>query len=280
MSPVSSPKRMVWTKARLKVLADLVAAAPAIKANELAKQFNAKTRCRVSAAGLAEACRYYGIQRVRKGDIPKPQPWSNEEAAALRDWLGKVNLRLVPLDEVTRRMREISGHDVSLTELPESLPRRVHRLRVLLMLRGIRSPGPGDVPLDVQRELAARRAMVGWLDRDRLVKAVGPIIKEAMTWCLRVPGPDDFYDPKDPESWYDPEVFLDNVLRGFEEELREQYEEAGAVAYGDRERDAAGLSGSLFDSLDDSIPSASTTDTHAIKPGRLEQDRPVISAGS
>lgn len=282
MSTARKPKRMVWTKARIKVLAELVAAAPAIKPTELAKQFNEKTHCRLSAVGVAEACRYYGIQRVRKGDVPKPQPWSNEEAAELRDWLGKVSLRSVPLEDVTRRMREISGHDVSLTELPESLSRRVQSLRVLLMLRGIRSPGPGDVPLEVQRELTARRAMVSWLDRDALVKAVGPVIKEAMTWCLRVPDPDDGYDSQEPECWYDPEVFLDNVLRLLEDELRRQFVAAGSVEYR-REvfrRLTVDLSGSLFDALDDSISSASTTGTHAIKPAGSRQDQPVISASS
>lgn len=298
------PKRMAWTKARIKVLGQLVADAPAIRPSDLAKQLNAVMRCKVTGKMVAEACSYYGIPRLRESELPKPQPWSDEEMVALRDWFSTVSLRSVSLDQVTRRMREITGRDVSLTELPDSLLRRVFYLRIFLLRHNIGPAGPGSVPLQTQRELAARRAMVSWLDPDQLVKAIGPIVKEAVTWCSRPPGQEDpqeleAYDPEHPESWWDAEVFLENVLRGFEEELRRQFDEAGAVAWGDdrsgdvtevgegaaaRAPDATGsisdplgeLSGSLFDPL----PSESTTDTHAIKPVGLQQDRPVISAGS
>lgn len=292
------PKRMAWTKARIKVLGQLVADAPAIRPSDLAKQLNAVMRCKVTGKMVAEACSYYGIPRLRESELPKPQPWSDEEMVALRDWFSTVSLRSVSVDQVTRRMREITGRDVSLTELPDSLLRRVFYLRIFLLRHNIGPAGPGSVPLQTQRELAARRAMVSWLDPDQLVKAIGPIVKEAVTWCSRPPGQEDpqeleAYDPEHPESWWDAEVFLENVLRGFEEELRRQFDEAGMVerreevmvkihaAYeAEFGPDVPQVSGSLFDTLDEPTSSAPTTDTHAIKPVGLQQDRPVISAGS
>lgn len=287
-------KRMAWSKARIKVLGQLVADAPAIRPSDLAKQLNAVMRCKVTGKMVAEACSYYGIPRLRESELPKPQPWSDEEMVALRDWFSTVSLRSVSLDQVTCRMREITGRDVSLTELPDSLLRRVFYLRIFLLRHNIGPAGPGSVPLQTQRELAARREMVSWLDREQLVRAIGPIVKEAVTWCSRPPGQEDpdeleAYDPEVPEAWWSPEVFLDNVLRRLEEELHRQFDEAGMPERVEEmwlkvrarsEARESGLSGSLFDALDDSIPSASTTDTHAIKPAGSHQDQPVISASS
>jgi hypothetical protein len=299
MSTVRKSARMVWSKARIKVLADLVAAHPAMRPGDLAAKFNAVTRgSRVTARMVAFACSYHGIQRVCRGDRLEPQPWSNQEVAAVRSLFYKVSLRSVSLDEVTQRLREITGREVFLSDLPEMLVQRVRNLRVFLLLRGIRAPSPGDVPIQAHRELAARRAMVSWLDREQLVKAVGPIVKEAVTWCSRPPGQEDpaeleVYDPEVPENWWDPETFLDNVLRGLEEELRRQFEEAGMPERQDEmfrkvraryeaeyRSDAPQASGSLFDILGDSISSASETGAHAIKPAGSHQDLPVISANS
>lgn len=239
MSRPRKPKRMVWTRSRLKVLVRLVAADPLIGRGELAEQFNAATRCAVSPAAVADACRYYGVRQVT------------------------------------------TAHSASGVGDPASL------VRQCIKASGRPAPQAG-------RELAARKAMVSWLDPEQLVKAVGPIIKEAITWCSRLPGQEDpqeleAYDPELPESWWDPEVFLDNVLQGLEDELRRQFDEAGMPEREEEmwlkvrarsEARAPGLSGSLFDSLDDSNPSVSMTDTHAMKPAGLEQDRPVISAST
>lgn len=64
-------------------------------------------------------------------------------------------------------------------------------LRRFLSAQGIELPSQQLRSAQKRREAEARDAMVSWLDRGQLARAVGPAVKDAMAWCLRVPDPQD-----------------------------------------------------------------------------------------